>query len=493
LDQGDIGGGTSAASTRLIHGGLRYLEHAEFGLVRESLHERERLLRLAPHLVAPLPMYLPLYRSGLRRPWQVRAGMWLYDLLSTPKSLPRHRMLDRAEMLERLPGLASDSLLGGAHYFDAQITFPERLVFENVRDAVACGAELRTYTRAMRISVDRGCVRGVEWRSRDGVAGHAAANVVVNAAGPWVDRVLTGISARPLIGGTKGSHLICGAFPGAPAHAVYSEADDGRPFFVIPWNGLYLIGTTDERDAEDPGDARISTAECDYLVKAAERLFPSAAPLRPHICYSQAGIRPLPSSSRSEAGTITRSHLIHAHRDVRGLHSIVGGKLTTHRALAEDVMRHLRRHLPTIKKASPTRDRLLPGALPEAEAQELVAEVEGYVGAAQARHLWRIYGAGALGIAERARGSQDLAAVVAPAAKTLVAELVHALDEEWALTLADILLRRCMAGLNADSGLNTAPAAAQWLVRLGVWDTPRATQEVEDYRATARRFTLPNA
>jgi glycerol-3-phosphate dehydrogenase len=492
LDQGDIGGGTSAASTRLIHGGLRYLEHAELGLVRESLQERERLLRLAPHLVAPLPMYLPLYQSGLRRPWQVRAGMWLYDLLSTPKTLPRHRMLDRGALLEQLPGLASEFLLGGAHYYDAQITFPERLVLENVGDAVANGAELRTYTRAVRISVDRGRVRGVEWRRRDGVSGYAAADLVVNAAGPWVDRVLAGMSRRSLIGGTKGSHLICAAFPGAPAHAVYSEAGDGRPFFVIPWNGLYLIGTTDERYADDPADARISSAECNYLLEAAEKLFPSAAPLRKYVRYSQAGIRPLPSSSQSRAGAITRSHLIHTHRDARGLYSIIGGKLTTHRALAEDVLSHLRRHLPMAGKGSPTRDRPLPGALPETDRRELITEVEMHVGAKQARRLWHIYGARALAIAEQARGSRELAMVVAPHSETLVAELVHALDGEWALTLADILLRRCMAGLDADAGLDTAPAAAQWLVRLGVWDAARAAQEVDAYRGVARRFTLPS-
>jgi glycerol-3-phosphate dehydrogenase len=493
LDQADVGGGASAASTRLIHGGLRYLEHAELNLVRESLRERERLLRLAPHLVAPLPMYLPLYRGGRRKRWQIRAGMWLYDLLSTPKSVPRHRMLARDALLARLPGLAGDSLLGGAHYFDAQVVYPERLVVENVLDAVANGAVLRTYTRAVRISVDRGNVRGVEWRRRDGDSGHAAADVVVNAAGPWVDRVLAGVSTPPLIGATKGSHLICAPFPGAPAGAVYSEAaEDGRPFFIVPWNGLYLIGTTDERYTGDPGDARISTAECDYLLGAAERLFPSAAPLRRFVRYTQAGVRPLPTSPQTEAGRITRSHLIHAHGNARGLYSVVGGKLTTHRALAEDVLRRVRRRLPAVAPESPTRERALPGAVPEPEREARIAEVGARVGAEQAERLWRIYGSRSHAVAQRAASSVDLAMAVGPNAKTLVAELVHALEDEWASSLVDILHRRCMAGLDADSGLQTAPAAAEWLVRLGVWDKVRGQQEVVAHRSYARRFALPD-
>jgi glycerol-3-phosphate dehydrogenase len=196
LEQGDVGGGTSAASTRLIHGGLRYLEHGELGLVRESLHERERLLRLAPHLVTPLRIYFPLYAGARRRPWQIRAGMWLYDLLSARKSLPRHRMLSRAALLEELPGLARDGLRGGAHYYDAQVRYPERLVIENVRDALDNGARLQTYARVMSIAVEAGRARGVAWRRRDGTTYAASAPSNVNATGPGVDEVLETLRLR---------------------------------------------------------------------------------------------------------------------------------------------------------------------------------------------------------------------------------------------------------------------------------------------------------
>ena len=491
VEQHDIGGGTTAASTRLIHGGLRYLEHAELSLVRESLHERERLLRLAPHLVAPLPMYLPLYAGAARRPWQIRAGMWLYDLLSRNKSLPRHRMLTRAELLAQLPGLAAEALQGGAHYYDAQVRFPERLVLENVQEALAHAAELRTYTRATRILVETGRVRGIEWRRRDGTGGRAHADLVVNAAGPWVDDVLGELGSRKLIGGTKGSHVICAPFPGAPAYAVYAEAaPDRRPFFVVPWNGLYLIGTTDERYAGDPGEARISAAEYRYLLAAAQRLFPGAAPLAQYVCYTQAGIRPLPPSAASRPGAITRRHIVHEHRGARGLYSVVGGKLTTHRALAEDVVDRLPRHAGAARAG--TRDRALPGALGEAERREALADVGAALGAQQAQRLWRIYGGAMRAVAALARESPELAAGIGPHEKTLVAELVHALQEEWAQSLADILERRCMTGLDADCGLGTAPAAAQALVRLSVWDGARAEEELAAYRASVRRFAPPN-
>jgi glycerol-3-phosphate dehydrogenase len=491
VEQGDIGAGTSAASTRLIHGGLRYLEHAEIGLVRESLHERERLLRLAPHLVTPLKLYLPIYRGGARKAWQIRAGLWVYDLLSAGKSVPGHRMLGRDELLEELPGLAATSLCGGAQYYDAQVAFPERLVLENVRDAVAHGAELRTYTRATRIIAVHGRARSIEWRRRDGTQGRADADTIVNASGPWVDRVVGDLATRKLIGGTKGSHVISTPFPGAPAHAVYAEAaGDARPFFVVPWNGLYLIGTTDERFADDPGEARASMAEYRYLIAAAERLFPSAAPLEPRVCYTQAGVRPLPQTSKSRTGAITRSHVIYEHRNAQGLYSVIGGKLTTHRALAEDLMRRLRRRS-GVAEHSVSRDRPLPGALSDEESRNLRVELGAKLGAAQADRLWRIYGAQARAIAARARA--ELSMVVGPSSKVLVAELVHALEEEWATSLADVLLRRCMAGLEADRGLKVAPAAAEWLVRLGIWDKTRAEQELSEYRGHVRRFEPPAA
>ncbi|HLL51054.1 MAG TPA: glycerol-3-phosphate dehydrogenase/oxidase, partial [Thermomicrobiales bacterium] len=262
LDKGDIGSGTTSWSTRLIHGGLRYLEHREFGLVRESLRERERLLHIAPHLVHPLPLLLPIYRGDQRGRSLIRAGMVAYDILSREKSIPSHRMLDREAALARAPGLAQSHLLGAALYHDAQVEYPERLALENALDARTRGALVRTYHRVDKILTEDGRVAGVS--GRDILSGEPFrfdAPVVINVAGPWVDDVLreTPEAGRErLIGGTKGSHVVVDPFPGAPMDALYAEArQDGRPFFIIPWNNLYLIGTTDTRYTGDPDRVEI--------------------------------------------------------------------------------------------------------------------------------------------------------------------------------------------------------------------------------------------
>src|SRR5215204_4810335 len=206
LDKGDIGSGTSSASTRLIHGGLRYLEHFEFGLVRESLRERETLLRIAPHLVRALPITIPIYKQSKRGRVTVRAGMIAYDLLSYGKSLPRHRMLSLVETLQQSPGLNPNGLLGSAIYFDAQVEFAERLVLENVLAAQENGAEVFTYAPVMKMFAEKGMVSGVEFLSADGERRLARSGVVINAAGPWVDQLLERApsDSSRLIGGTKG-------------------------------------------------------------------------------------------------------------------------------------------------------------------------------------------------------------------------------------------------------------------------------------------------
>jgi glycerol-3-phosphate dehydrogenase len=485
VERGDIGGGTSSASSRLIHGGLRYLEHAEVGLVRESLRERERLLANAPHLVEPLELCIPVYRGARRGRWQIGVGLALYDLLSADKSLPSKQLFGRDELLAKMPGLNPDGLVGGASYYDAQVRYPERLVLENVRDAVGHGTVLETYARVTRVRVERGRAIGVDWQSARG-SGGARAPLIVNAAGPWVDEVLGPIQHTRLIGGTKGSHIVVPLFPSAPRVGVYVEAGaDHRPFFILPWNELLLIGTTDERYEGDPGAADIDARERAYLAGETERVFPAAAGLVDRVLYTHTGVRPLPYKPRGAEGAITRRHIIRRHRAARGLYSIVGGKLTTHRALAEDVLQKLRRELPRPVRRDVTRARPLPGALAAADRDALLADLRARFGERQAQRLLRIYGKSALDVAALARrpelgerlGDSDV----------LTAELVHALTNEFAVTLVDLLQRRCMAGLDADFGLRAAPPAVAALTRLGVWDSARAAHELAAYHELAAR------
>jgi glycerol-3-phosphate dehydrogenase len=485
VERGDIGGGTSSASSRLIHGGLRYLEHAEVGLVYESLHERERLLQNAPHLVEPLELCIPVYRGARRARWQIALGLALYDLLSLGKSLPSRRLFDRDALLAKMPGLNPDGLVGGASYYDAQVRYPERLVLENVRDAVDHGAVLETYTRVTSLRVENGHATGVDWISERGQGG-ARAPLIVNAAGPWVDEVLGPIRHTRLIGGTKGSHIVVPAFRGAPRIGVYVEAGaDHRPFFILPWNDLLLIGTTDERYEGAPEAARIDARERAYLAAETERVFPGAADLGARVLYTHTGVRPLPYKPRGAEGAITRRHIIRRHRAARGLYSIVGGKLTTHRELAEDVLHKLRHELPRPASRTVTRARPLPGALAPPDRDALLADLRRRFGDQQAQRLVRVYGKAAADVAALA-AQPELVGQLGDS-DVLTAELVHALTNEWAVTLEDLLQRRCMAGLDGDFGLRAAPAAAAALTRLGIWDSARAAHELAAYHELAAR------
>jgi glycerol-3-phosphate dehydrogenase len=343
IDKGEPGCATTSASTRLIHGGLRYLEHFEFSLVRESLREREILLRIAPDLVRPLAITIPIYKQSKRGRLMIRAGMVLYDLLSWGKSLPRHRMFSRAETLERWSGLNPEGLVGSALYYDAQVEFPERLVLANVESARVFGAEVLTHTRVTGLMVT-----GVEFGDR-----LAEASVVINAAGPWIDQLLerAPVKSPKLIGGTKGSHLIVAPFPGASANAIYLEArSDGRPIFIIPWNKLYLIGTTDVRFEGDPDEVRCEDWEIDYLLSETNLALPGAHLTRDSILQTYSGVRPLPYQSS------TRRHFIREHPQLPNLLSIVGGKLTTYRSLSEEcvdlIFRKLGKNPPACRTAT---------------------------------------------------------------------------------------------------------------------------------------------
>ncbi|HEV2836695.1 MAG TPA: glycerol-3-phosphate dehydrogenase [Pyrinomonadaceae bacterium] len=486
IDKSDVGGGTSAGSTRLIHGGLRYLEHFEFGLVRESLRERETLLRIAPHLVRPLPITIPIYNRGERGRATIRAGMIAYDLLSWGKTLPKHRIQSAAETLREMPGLNREGLLGSAVYFDAQVEFAERLVVENVLAAVECGATVRTYSRVVELLIEGGAVREVilEGNFRNTVR----ANVVINAAGPWVDRLLdfSEQESKPLIGGTKGSHVVVAPFEGAPARAVYLEAvSDQRPFFVIPWNGNYLIGTTDVRFEGNPDHVCCEPWEIDYLLNETNRAFPVAGLTRENVLYTYSGVRPLPFTTKDDEQSITRRHFIREHPQASNLISIVGGKLTTYRGLAEDcvdlVCRKLGRRFTRIDTAHFP----LPGAV---DFSSLVREFREFTEPVHDR-LLRVYGARAAEVAELAKRNDELAKPFNKAQNALAAEIIFVFEREFATTLADCFLRRTMLGLNADLGLNDIDAAASICKSWLGWSDERAREEIESYRSAVSKFT----
>jgi glycerol-3-phosphate dehydrogenase len=478
LDQDDMCSGTSAISSRLIHGGLRYLEHAELPLVFESLRERITLRRIAPHLIRPLRINIPVYDSARRGPLMIRMGMILYDLLSVGKTVPGHDMLGRAKAIEAEPGLQHEGLRAMARYYDAQVEFAERWVLEILLAARAAGADIRTHNRVERIVIDDGVVTGLGYTDQlTGEQGSCDARVVVNAGGPWVDEVLAAADTTPtrFIGGTKGSHIVVGGFEGAPDDAYYVEAAaDGRPFFIIPWNGLYLIGTTDIRYDGDLNHVRASDAEVDYLLDETNRVFPAAGLTRDSVHYAYSGVRPLPRREKGPEGAITRKHIIRPNREIaRGLFSIIGGKLTTYRNLAEQAVDRLAKPLGRKLPACRTEDMLLPGAhgLDEAaavlEASETVLPEEG-------ARLLRVYGGRSIDVVALADDEQ---------VPLIEAETVFAIRSEMARTLTDIVHRRMMIGLDADQGRplyeRIADAAAK---ELG-WDGTERDAQLERLRS----------
>ena len=510
LDKGDIGGGTSSWSTRLIHGGLRYLEHGEFRLVRESLRERSCLLNICPHLVRPIPLLVPVYEKARRGWWTIRLGMIAYDALSFNKSLPGHRMLSVAETLEQAPELNPDGLLGAAVYFDAQVEFAERLVLENVLSAVAHGATVFTYARVEQLIVEDGAVRGVEFTrefTRDNrrssptvlegsgvMPGRAYAEIVINAAGPWVDQVLTESNASypRLIGGTKGSHIIVAPFRGAAATAIYIEAEtDGRPFFIIPWNGKYLIGTTDIRHEGDLDDVQISGDEIDYLLRETNRVFPIARLTREQILYAYSGVRPLPFAGDKDAQSITRRHFVRAHPKLRGLFSIVGGKLTTYRSLAQETVDLILKKLPAYSDrgrparsldCGTNRDPLPGAAITDFDTFCANFKQHSRLPGATNDRLLRIYGTRVSLLLNLIENDASLAQLFDSETGALAAEVVFAFTLEFATTLADCMLRRTMVGLNSSRGLAAVEAAGAIARKHLGWSEQRVEEEIAAYR-----------
>jgi glycerol-3-phosphate dehydrogenase len=527
LDKGDVSAGTTQWSTRLIHGGLRYLEYYEVGLVRESLAEREKLLKAAPHLVKPLRFVVPIYERSKRGPSLIRLGMIGYDTLSFDKSVPNHKMFSRDEALREYPGLNPDGLLGAATYYDCQVEYAERLAVENAISAHEHGAVVLTYAEARRLIREGDRIAGVEFEDLLNGGTHTAyAAVTVNVTGPWVDEVLGGESfgfsegngedSARMIGGTKGSHLIVDPFPGAPRDALYVEArKDGRPYFIVPWNGRYLIGTTDLRYDDDLDLVVAGEDEIDYLIDETNAVIPEADLSREKVLFTYSGVRPLPYKPEGSESSITRSHVVfdHAKGDsaaggkvkklgvggprLEGLISIVGGKLTTYRNLARQTVDVVYGKLG--RKAPPCTTDVVPlpggevGAWGDFETFAADFRLKSGLTPELAERLLKLYGARSGEVLAEAGDDASLRLPLSPPPVSVEtgligAEVIYAFRHELAETLSDVLLRRTMVGLGPKVGLDVDRAAARVAVEHLGWDEERAEREVAAYRGYVRRY-----
>ncbi len=483
----DFASGTTSRSTRIIHGGLRYLEHAEFSLVRESLEERDRLLAERPHLVRPLRFLLALNGDGRHSALAVRAGLWLYRRMSH-SSPNRDASQDRVQ-LERL--LDRGTRWSLFDYEDAQCEFPERLVAEWTAEAATLGAVVRNYTEALAVESRNGRVAGVRLRDRRTLQEYrVSCDWVINASGPWVDGVCAAASlstSTPLIGGVRGSHIVLPALPQMPASAVYSEAADGRPFFVIPWNHQLLVGTTEVPHPGDPDTAAPSTAEIDYLLASVRRILPCINVSRSDILFTFSGVRPLPFSPGRQAGAITRRHIWHDHAadGTAGMLSLVGGKLTTAARVGRECARKLGFSVPEAATVT-----LPPDADFEAARQQYAAQIEhsAAIPRASALAVLEWFGSQAAAVAQLAASSSEMKLPLCEHADHIVAEAAYSVQHEHALTLADILLRRVPVALNARWSEASTRTAAERIGRALGWPEQRIAAEREGLQQERMRL-----
>ena len=491
VEQNDFASGVTSRSTRIIHGGLRYLEHGELGLVRESLRERENLLRERSHLVHPMHFLLLLNETTQRSALKVRAGLWLYQRMAG-KSPHSDATEMESKRLER--ALDAGHRWSFFNYEDAQCEFPERLVAEWLMEAVDAGAIVRNHTEALAVDVAHGRIRGV--LLRDQITGRDArvdAGWVINCSGPWADRVCQRSAirmAKPMLGGLRGSHIVLPRFPGSPSAAVYTEAVDGRPIFVLPWNDQILVGTTEVADNGDPGKTVPSAEEISYLVRSVAQLFPKAKLSAQSVKHAFAGIRPLPYSPDNRPSAVTRRHILHDHADDGAAHmlSVIGGKLTTAASLARDCARKI-----GLNAAEPNTVALGPGAALDPLLDDAVLEIAriGAVSEETAQGMVEWHGKRAADIARMALARAELRAPICPHTSHVIAEVVEAYRRECAVTLGDVLLRRVPVALGACWSESCSREAALRIGAVLGWNEHIMGANLENFETERAAFLQP--
>jgi glycerol-3-phosphate dehydrogenase len=449
-EQGDLASGTSSASTKLIHGGLRYLEHYEFRLVREALIEREVLLKAAPHIIWPLRFVLP-HHKGLR-PWPIlRLGLFLYDHLGGRKLLPPTRNVDLRSDVTGKPLKAE--FTRGYEYSDCWVE-DARLVVLNARDAEAKGAVVRTRTKCASARRTDG-VWELTVTGEDGREEKVLARALINAAGPWVSQVLGAVVGRndpDKIRMVKGSHLVVDKLYDHDRCYIFQNAD-GRICFAIPYEQDYtLIGTTDEDHKGDPGKPEISEAETDYMLRAVSEYFRRPV-TRENLRWAYSGIRPLYDDGASKAQEATRDYVLKLDQPEGGapLLSVFGGKITTFRKLAESAMEKIEPFFPQMGKPWTQSSTLPGGDFPFDEVEERIAALARkypFLDSGNVRRLFRAYGTDAEKMLEGVRSAADMGQWFGPLSQREV-EWLKA--NEWARSADDILWRRSKLGLHMSS------------------------------------------
>ena len=492
VEKDDFASGTSSRSSRLVHGGVRYLEHGDLRLVFEASHERRVLRRLAPHLVRPLAFTWPVYAGARIARWKLAAGLTLYDLLATFRNVARHERLSASGVLLREPRLLRDRLQGGARYWDA-LTDDARLTLATLRSAIDAGATVVNHARVTAFMRDGSRVAGARVLDvLDGGEVQVRARAVVNATGPWSDDTerLAGATSASAVHGSKGVHiLVPRARVGNEAALTLLTPQDGRVFFVLPAGVFAIIGTTDTFEAVSPDEVRASTSDVSYLLEAANHFFPSAQLSADDVITAWAGLRPLVASDAhaDDPGSVSREHAVTER--VPGLVRVTGGKLTTYRVMARDVVDAVQRSLGARITRSRTADMPLAGG-GLADPLKAVGAATTLIGdAAVAARLVHAHGDRWRSVWALAERDAALAERIEPSRPYVLAELRWAVEHELAFTLADLLIRRIPLAFELrDHGRaaarSVAPLVGEWLG----WDASQLGAELGRYRDEVERL-----
>jgi glycerol-3-phosphate dehydrogenase len=501
FEQNDIAYGTSSRSSKLIHGGLRYLESYEFSLVFESVSERRVILDLAPHLVNPLAFLFPVYKGARKSLRMISAGMWLYDGLALFRSPKRHRTLKPHDVAREEPMLRQEGLQGAPLYYDCS-TDDARLTLETVIDAVENGAVVVNWARVDALTKnDQGRVSGVVVRNvRDGRLREVKAHTVINATGPWTDEVLamSGPRAGKMLRPTKGIHIVVERDRLPVEHAVVLfHPTDKRVLFALPWGERTYVGTTDTDYDGAPGEEYATLDDVDYLIAAANHYFPNNLIDRDDVISTWAGLRPLiqPEAEVGEMAEsqVSREHQIHIGED--GLITIAGGKLTTYRKMAKECVDtavqilKLSGVLPPDIQSAQTFKFPLPGAVgwPEDDDHEKVAEQIGEVcecdlSHATRRHLVDTYGMRALALAELCAKNPKLVEPIVPGRIEIMAQVDYGVREELAASVSDIMIRRTQIFFrDHEQGLQSVEKVADRMASLIGWSAEERAKSIEGY------------
>ena len=489
VEQGDFGAGTSSRSSRLIHGGLRYLEHRHWRLVFEALRERTILLRIAPHLVRPLGFVVPVHRGDRIPRWKLAAGLGLYGLFAAGGNVPRPRMFGKAGLLALEPNLKVRGLQGGGLYYDAQCD-DARLVVATIRSAIAHGGHASNYARVTGLVLGGGQVVGAN--VTDELQGDTAtirARAVINATGPWTDAVrrMEDPSAPPVLRLTSGVHVVVRRAQVGHTHGItFTSPMDGRVMFVLPWGDLSYIGTTDVDYAGPPGEVRSTPDEVRYLLRSANALFPHAHLGEEDVISSWAGVRPLLAGEPGTAASaVSREHRV--LRGPAGMITVAGGKLTTYRQMAAEAVNAALRSLPfggpaQSRGTTTTDTEPLPGGESRTWEPFVQAGVDLGFPVETVAHLLRLFGTETAAVYNLVREDQALRAPIHPDHPAVGAEVVHCARRELAVRVDDILSRRLhLTTETADHGRAAAGRVAELMGRELGWDEQRVGAEAASF------------